>query len=107
MHLQQQRIRSPDEFQLTDVNTVEHDSKHQRPSFRFIHIASEQPIHIVGIRSWNRSGKSMRYPRLICSSLGARLRASPTSHAAFLLHLTTSARRRGTPSREERHLHFS
>ncbi len=50
MHLQQQRIRSPDEFQLTDVNTVKHDSKHQRPSFRFIHIASEQPIHIVGIR---------------------------------------------------------
>ncbi len=51
MHLQQQRIRSPDEFQLTDVNTVKHDSKHQRPSFRFIHIASEQPIHIVGIRT--------------------------------------------------------
>ena len=52
MHMQQQRIRSPDAFRLTDVNKVKHDSKHQRPSFRFIHITSEQPIHIAGIRSF-------------------------------------------------------
>src|SRR5439155_24510793 len=30
---------------------MKHDSKHQRPSFRFIHITSEHPIHIVGIRT--------------------------------------------------------
>ena len=49
MHLLHLHIRSPAPFRLTDVNNVKHDSKHQRPSFRFIHITSEQPIHIVGI----------------------------------------------------------
>ena len=73
MHLQQQRIRSPDAFRLTDVNTVKHDSKHQRPSFPFIHITSEQPIHIVGIRTDKQSdlirGQTIM---LLWGTLGAR-----------------------------------
>jgi hypothetical protein len=81
--------QNPVAFLLTDVNIFEHHQYSSVALLRFIHIASEQPIHIAGIRTAEETRVqlrtavqlSFRHTRTLTALLTAGLFISTTAES--------------------------